>query len=147
MDGWMDGRSKGWMKQLSMHAHIQLEDELVWVCREVHVHFFCQSCHRSEELEGQARLRLLARVCTHWLSGMMALQDIQTSHTAPGLPENMSGSCKTSYEQVLGIIEIHFCCIVLFRQTAKAGSGTGEGYQMPSFNCGHLSSTISKFQK
>ena len=46
--------TKSWtqLKQLSMHAHIQLEDELVWVCREVHVHFFCQSCHRSEELEG-----------------------------------------------------------------------------------------------
>ena len=47
---------------------------------------------------------------------------------APGLPENISGSCKSSYEQVLGIIEIHFCCIVLFRQIAKAGSGRGEGY-------------------
>ena len=45
-------KSRTQLKQLSTHAHIQLEGELVWVCREVHVHFFCQSCHKSEELEG-----------------------------------------------------------------------------------------------
>ena len=46
---------------------------------------------------------------------------------APGLPENINGSCKASYEQVLGVTEIHFCCIVLFRQIAKAGSDREKG--------------------
>ena len=45
-------KSQTQLKQLSTHAHIQLEGEIVCVCREVHAYFFCQSCHKSEELEG-----------------------------------------------------------------------------------------------
>lgn len=87
--------------------------------KKVQVHFSCKSCHWSEGLEGWAQVRRSARVCTHGLSGVMAfLGQSDFSHGTSALPDSISGSCKTSYNQALDVTESHFSCILL----VQAGS-------------------------